>query len=73
MPEEGHRVGDNLVAAAGDGVVFALDDPEGGRSAVGLQEALAAPHRYYAVIEATTPPCECPRSPKPLTYGRLCT
>ena len=50
--EEVHRVGYDLVAAAGDGVVLVFDDLEGGTVAVGLLESLAAPHGHYAVAVA---------------------
>ena len=41
--EELHCVGDDLWAAAGDGVVLAFDDLQGGGGAVCLQVAFAAP------------------------------
>ena len=50
--EELHRVGDNLWAVAGDGVVLAFDDLQGGGGAVCLQVAFAAPKGHNVVAVA---------------------
>ena len=50
--EELHCVGDDLWAVAGDGVVLAFDDLQGGGGAVCLQVAFAAPKGHDVVAVA---------------------
>ena len=50
--EELHRVSDDLWTVAGDGMVLAFDDLQGGGGAVCLQVAFAAPQGHNVVVVA---------------------
>ena len=50
--EELHRVSDDLWTVAGDGMVLAFDDLQGGGGAVCLQVAFAAPQGHNVVAAA---------------------